>query len=258
MFTPQERAELRASLLAFAAADTRISGYAITGSAADAGEDEWSDIDLAFGVRDGAELSGVLADWTARMYEQHLAVHHLDVMAGAWTYRVFILSNTLQVDLAFVSQAEFRALAPSFRLVSGKANEPRHSSPPPVEVLIGLGWLHALHARSSIARRKPWQAEYMISGIRDNALALACVRRGLPAAHGRGMDLLPRAVTDPFAGSLVGQLEIGELSRAFGVAVHGLLAEIRRVDPELAGRLEGALVGLIAGISKEAEPPTPD
>jgi hypothetical protein len=30
-------------------------------------------------------------------------------------------------------------------------------------------------------RRKLWQAEYMISGIRDNALAHACIRHGIPA-----------------------------------------------------------------------------
>lgn len=255
MFTPQERAELRASLLGYAAGDGRISGCAITGSAADSSEDRWSDIDLAFGIRDAAELPDVLADFTGRMYEHHRAVHHLDVIAGVWTYRVFLLSNTLQVDLAFVSQAEFRALAPTFRLVSGKANEPRHTAPPPPDVLIGLGWLHALHARSCIARGKLWQAEYMISGIRDNALALACVRHGLPAAHGRGMDLLPRDVTEPFAGSLVRELEIGELSRAFGVAVHGLVREIRKSEPDLAERLEGALVALTAELSSDTEPP---
>ena len=124
--------------------------------------------------------------------------------------------------------------------------------------MIGLGWLHALHARCCIARGKLWQAEYMISGVRDNALALACVRHGLPAAHGRGMDLLPRDVTEPFAGSLVGRMETEALSRAFSVAVLGLLGEIRSSEPELAVRLEGALVGLIEGSSSDVEPPTSD
>jgi hypothetical protein len=32
-------------------------------------EDEWSDIDLAFGVANGSELPNVLSDWTADMYE---------------------------------------------------------------------------------------------------------------------------------------------------------------------------------------------
>jgi predicted nucleotidyltransferase len=84
MFTPEERAHLRSDLLDYASRDSRISGAAITGSAAEEREDPWSDIDLAFGVFDAAELPNVLFDWTARMYHQHLALHHLDVKSGVW------------------------------------------------------------------------------------------------------------------------------------------------------------------------------
>ncbi len=237
MFTPQERGLLRSDLLEHAAADTRISGIAITGSAADRGEDQWSDIDLAFGIGDAANLPNVLSDWTEQMYQKHLAAHHLDVMAGAWTYRVFLLPNTLQVDLAFVPSTEFRALAPTFRLVAGEAQEPRHLPPPGLADVIGMGWLYALHARSCIARGKLWQAEFMVSGVRDNALALACIRHGLPAVHGRGMDLLPAEVTAPFKAALVRELEAAELSQAFGVAIDCLLSEIRSADEDLAQRL---------------------
>jgi hypothetical protein len=242
MFSSEERNRLRSDLLEHAAKDQRMSGAAITGSAAAAHEDRWSDIDLAFGVSDAAELPNVLRDWTEHMYQKHLALHHLDVKSGGWIYRVFLLSSTLQVDLAFVSSTEFRALAPSFQLVFGKANESRYVSPPPAEDIVGLAWLYALHARSCIARRNLWQAEYMVSAIRDNALALACIRHGLPAAHGRGMDLVPAGVAAQFEGSLVRQLDTAELSRAFRVVVHGLLSEIRCVDEELARRLRDVLI----------------
>ena len=244
MFTPEERVRVRTELLERAAGDRRLSGVAITGSAAGGGEDRWSDIDLAFGVVESAAVTDVLADWTAHMYHRHLALHHLDVRSGGWIYRVFLLPSTLQVDLAFVAAAEFRALAPTFRLVSGEAREPQHIPPPPAGDLIGLGWLYALHARICIARGHMWQAEYMISGIRDHALALACIRHGLPASHGRGMDLLPGEVTAQFEGALVRQLDAAELSRALRVAIHGLVDEIRSVDEELAGRLQGALMSL--------------
>jgi hypothetical protein len=245
MFTADERERLRSGLLERAAKDQRISGAAITGSAAASREDRWSDIDLAFGVRDASALPQVLSEWTAHMYEQHQALHHLDVNAGAWIYRVFLLPGTLQVDLAFVPAAEFRALAPTFRLISGEAKEPQHAPPPPAETIIGIGWLYALHARSCIARGNLWQAEYMISGVRDNALALACIRHGLPAVHGRGMDLLPKEVTAQFEGSLVRQLDAAELLRAFRVAMDCLLGEIRCADETLAGRLQAALALLI-------------
>jgi hypothetical protein len=84
----------------------------------------------------------------------------------------------------------------------------------------------------------------MISGVRDHALALACIRHGLPAVHGRGFDQLPREVTAQFEGSLVRKLETAELARAFRVALLGLRAEIQRADAELAGRLQETLIGL--------------
>jgi hypothetical protein len=241
MFTTEERDRLRSSLLERAASDGRIGCAAITGSAAEGREDRWSDIDLAFGVANAAEMQDVLAEWTAHLYRQHDALHHLDIRSGAWTYRVFLLTNTLQVDLAFVPAAEFRALAPTFHLMFGEANESQYAPSPPAADLIGWGWLYALHARTCLARGRRWQAEYTISGIRDSALALACLRHGLPAVHGRGMDLLPAEVTAPFESSLVRQLDIVELTRAFQTATQGLLGEIRSLDEELAGRLQGAL-----------------
>ena len=246
MFTAEERESLRSELLERAAKDQRISGAAITGSAAASREDRWSDIDLAFGVKVAGELPHVLSDWTAHMYGRHRALHHLDVNAGAWIYRVFLLPNTLQVDLAFVPAAEFRALAPSFRLMFGEAKEPQHVQPPPVATIIGMGWLYALHVRSCIARGNFWQAEYMISGMRDNALALACIRHGLPADHGRGMDQLPQEVAAPFQDALVRQLDAAELSRCFRIAMDGLLSEIRCADQALAGRLQAALALMVA------------
>ena len=154
MFTPEERDRLRSDLLESAATDRRITGAAITGSAALAREDRWSDIDLAFGVGDADELPSILADWTVRMYQQHGALHHVDVVSGVWLYRVFLLPSTLQVDLAFAPATEFGALAPTFRLILGKAIESRHVPPPPPAKIIGMAWLFALHARTCIARQK--------------------------------------------------------------------------------------------------------
>jgi hypothetical protein len=242
MFTTDDRERLRAELLREAAEDLRISGAAVTGSAAAGREDRWSDVDLAFGVVEGASLDEVLADWTSRMYERHGAVHHVDVRAAAWVYRVFLRRDTLQVDLAFVPAAEFRALAPSFRLVSGTAQEARHAPEPDAAWLVGMAWLYALHARSALARRKLWQAEYMISGVRDHGLALACLRHGLPAVHGRGMDQLPAEVAAAFEGSLVGRLEAGGMGRAFAAALAGLLREVQAADPDLARQLEAPLL----------------
>jgi hypothetical protein len=241
MFTPEVRTKLRDDLIASAHADVRIVGAALTGSAAIGREDRWSDIDLAFGIAASADFDAAIADWTDRMYRTHDAIHHLDVFRGATLYRVFLLTNTLQVDLAFSPENDFGAIAPSFRLLFGTAIDlPASKTVTPIE-LIGLGWLYALHARSSIARLRVWQAEYMISGLRDHVLALACVRAGVPAREARGIDSLPIDVTSAAAGALVRSLDIAELSRAFQAACEALLVEIRHVDQELAKTLTPAI-----------------
>lgn len=244
MFIPQARDALRIELLEAARVDSRITGAAITGSASIGNEDLWSDVDLAFGVRDASEVAPTLTDFSERMYSHHGALDHLDVTSGAWIYRVFLLPSTLQVDLAFAPAADFGARAPTFRLVFGSAREL-----PPVKLtntqeLIGYAWLYALHVRACIARKKFWQAEYMLSAMRDQVLALACVRHGLPAREGRGMDALPSNVTAPLQDALVRTLDAAELARAFRTVTSGLLREIRAVDAEFAARLEPTLYEL--------------
>ncbi len=128
-------------------------------------------------------------------------------------YRVFLLASTLQIDLAFWPAAEFGAIAPTFRLLFGTANE-RSTAPAPLAAeLIGMGWFYALHARSSIAHGRMWQAEYLISSVRDHVLALACLRHVVPAVQGRGMDLLPSEITARLTGALVCSLDIAAQTR---------------------------------------------
>jgi hypothetical protein len=228
-------------LVSAAYADTRITGAAVTGSAAVGREDRWSDIDFALCVAADAGRTKVLADWTEHMYSEHAALDHLDITRGVTLYRVFLLASTLQVDLAFWPATEFGAIAPTFRLLFGTANERPPQPAPAAAELIGMGWLYALHARSSIARGRVWQAEYMISRMRDQVLALACLRHGAPAVQGRGMDDLPPEITAVLTPALVCSLEVAELRRAFGVISEALLVEIEQVDTGLATRLADPL-----------------
>jgi hypothetical protein len=177
------------------------------------------------------------------MYDQG-AIHHHDVKAGAWLYRVFFLPGGLQVDLAFVEQSEFRPLGPAFRLVSGDAKSMQPFPGPNPREMIGLAWLHALHARSCLLRKKLWQAEYMVSAVRDHTLALACIRLGLPSLHGRGMDSLPESVTQPLLASMVGCLDSSELWRAFDTVLESLTREVNYADLALGHCIAAELRGL--------------
>jgi hypothetical protein len=249
MFTPDERESIRAELIETARGDTRISGIAVTGSASVGKQDAWSDIDLAFGIRDLSNVASALADFSARMYDKYGALHHLDVPSGSWIYRVFMLKNTLQVDLAFAPEEDFGARGPAFKLLFGEAKGGGQSSPSNAEELIGMGWLYALHTRSSVARNKSLQAEYMISAMRDQVLSLACIRNNLPAHQGRGLDGLPPDIVSRVGATLVRSLDVGELKRAFEETTKLFVEEIRCVDPRLAVRLEPTLQALATPIT---------
>ncbi len=244
VFTTEYRAQLRSELLEYARRDKRLGGAAITGSAAENREDRWSDIDLAFGVVDPSHVPDMLSDFAALMYDRHGAIFHHDVKAGAWIYRVFFLAGTLQVDLAFVAQSEFRPLGPTFRLAFGEAKAASPFPPPAPNDVIGLAWVHALHARSCILRGKFWQADYMISAVRDHVMTLACIRHGLPSAHGRGMDRLPESITRQLLRSLVRELDPDELWRALGIVVQSLVTEVNGADGQLGKRVAAELTEL--------------
>jgi hypothetical protein len=236
VFTPKQRSRLLDELVAAAGQDPRITAAALTGSAALGREDEWSDIDLALRLAPDADATAVVDDWTARMAGCG-TVDTLDLWAGDTLFRVFLLADTLQVDLSFWPDADFGATGPKFRLVFGSATEQEHVRPPSPTGLIGMGWLYALHARSSIARGRVWQAEYMISGMRDQVLALTCLRHDVSAVQARGIDDVPAAVTDVFAPTLVRSLDVAELARAFAATTEALLTESGSFDAQLSRRL---------------------
>jgi hypothetical protein len=249
VFTVEERERIRERLIERAQADPRIAAAAEVGSRALGSGDRWSDIDLTFGLASGISVGDILAAWTPEIEREFGAIALFDLPHLSSVYRVFLFPGLLQVDLSFTPGAEFGALGPKFKLLFGEAVARTQPTPPTAAYRFGLAVHHALRARFSIERERSWQAEYWISSLRDEALALACMRRGLVAAYARGYDELPADVRELFAGAIVGALERAELMRALGVAVEGLLRESVEVG-DLAKRVSGELVQLIPGGAK--------
>ena len=246
MFTVARREQVRAQLLERARDDERIVGAAITGSAASGTADRWSDIDMFFGVAEGYDVADTLQEWSEFVYGELGAVHHFNLQSGAATYRAFLLEELLEIDLAFTPAAEFGPLGHgAFDVVFGDP-APRQPRATDADHLIGLAWHHVLHARIFIERGAPWQSEYWISAIRDETLALACLRLGLPAAYAKGSDRLPAEVTAPVRDALVRSLDEAELSRALQAATRALIGELRQTDAAVAERLSPALLALAA------------
>jgi hypothetical protein len=245
MFTIQDRNRIRDYVLQQAASDPRVVSGAVVGSLALSEGDRWSDLDLTFAVADDVSMLDVLEDWTRDLIREFSAVQLFDLPSGPSIYRVFLLPGCLQFDLSFTPASKFGATGPKFKLLFGSAIERPYSEPPSALELFGYAVHHALRARFCIERGRYWQAEYWISGIRDNALSLACRRHGLPVREGRGYDKLPADVRDFFNGALVTSLERDELLRALGHVIAGLLREAEEVQ-ELANKVEPQLRELVS------------
>jgi len=252
MFTVDGRRELRARLLDRAGADPSITAAAITGSGSVGAEDDWSDIDLFFGVEDGVGVDEALSAWTAFVYRELGALHHFDVRAGASAYRAFLLPDLLEVDLGFTPAAGFGPVGDGgFQVVFGEP-APRRAVPVDTGLLIGHTWHHILHARACIERGRGWQAEHWVSAVRDNTLAMASARLGEAVSYAKGADRLPAEVTRPLQAALVTSLDPAELRRALVAGVGAFLDELRAADPVLADALIPPLRGVVESLSGPA------
>lgn len=241
MFTIERRDYVRNRILELVRADPRVTGGALTGSTALGPGDNWSDIDVAFGIADGIALGAVLHDWTEAIDREFGVLDHFDLLSGVSIYRVFLLPDGLEIDVAVTPGEKFGARGPNFRHLFGTINQGEVMPPPSAAHLIGLSWHHVLHARSCIERHKVWQAEYWISETRNHTIALVCIRLGEEAFHARGIDRLPAAATAPLAEAFVRSLEEPELRRALAVATRCLINELEQWDPELCTRLKPLL-----------------
>lgn len=244
MFSVEYRDRIRERVLELAASDPRVVAGAIVGSLALDQGDRWSDLDLTFAVVKEEPGLAVLDDWTRSLVAEFDAIHLFDQPHGASLYRVFLFPGCLQVDISVTPASAFGATSPRFRLLFGRAVDRPHVQPPSAEHLFGDAVHLALRARFCLERGRPWQAEYLISWLRDNALSLACRRRGVPALHSRRVDDLPADVLAAFEDTLVRSLELEELHRALGRAIAALLRESGDV-PALAAKVEPHLRELL-------------
>jgi hypothetical protein len=237
VFTVEQRDALREHVLQLAEEDERVVAGAAVGSlAVDAG-DQFSDLDLTFGIADQVSAAEVLDDWTRTLIGERDAVQLADLTRGPTTYRVFLLPDALQFDLSMTPAAHFRPAGPRFRLLFGKtasdAGVPTAQvagglfipTPAVAHDLFGWGVIYALHARACIERGRVWQAEHYVGAVRDHALSLACLRQGLPAVQARGYDDLSPETLARFDDAHISAVESRALRAALGASVLALMRE---------------------------------
>lgn len=257
MFTVEARDALRSRMLQLADEDERVVAGAAVGSLAVGTGDRFSDLDLTFGIADRVPVAEVLDDWTRTLTEELEAVRLTDLEVGPTIYRVFLLPGALQFDLSLTPATDFRPAGPRFQLLFGDTAagepEPRPPSqgslfirtPPVASDIYGWGVIYALHTRACIERGRVWQAEHYVGAVRDHGLALACLRRGLPAVQARGYDDLPPESLARFDRTHIGSAEPEALRSALAACVQALLGEGAEADLPNADVTAKRLAGLI-------------
>jgi hypothetical protein len=237
MFTVAQRDALRERVVGLAETDERVVAAAAVGSlAVEGGGDRLSDVDLTFGVADRMQVTEVLDDWTRTLADEVEAVPLVDLERGPTTYRVFLLRDLLQLDLSMTPAARFRPAGPRFRLLFGETATGEADTPPVAGTLFidtpviardifGWGVIYALHARVCIERGRVWQAEHYVGALRDHALALACLREGLPAAQARSYDDLSAETLARLGQAHVGEVEPGALRAGLAASALALMDE---------------------------------
>jgi hypothetical protein len=238
MFTVEQRDRVRNRVLELARNDERVVAAAIIGSFAEGRSDRWSDLDLTFGVVDGAR-DVVLEDWTATLVEELGARRLFDLPSGPSIYRVLLFPGSLQVDLSFTPAAEFAPRGGAFELVFGSVGKvgeaPRPAFPANARERFGLIVHHLARVRICVERDRVWQATYWLGEARDEIVVLACERRGLPTSYGRGVDALPIDVRELLEPTLVRSTKRDELLRALDATIDVLAADGGFAAAELAG-----------------------
>jgi hypothetical protein len=188
----------------------------------------------------GTNVNDVLADWTGQMIREFDAAHLFDLPRLTSIYRVFMLPNNLQIDLSFTPELDFGALGPKFNLLFGNAVERKVPPQPTPQHMFGMAVHHAVRARFCIVRERYWQAEHWITGLREEALTLACHRMGLELDEARGFDKLPSELLARAKDTLINSVDQDELMRALSSAVELLLREADEVR-DLAAKVEAQL-----------------
>jgi len=211
MFSEEFREDVRNKVLNKAEQDKRIVSAAIVGSYAQNKEDQFSDIDLTFGISEQYTVSELLQSWTEYVMHEYGAIVLFDVQRCNTVYRVFMLPGCLQLDLSFSPEKHFGATGQSFRLLYGKHYEKKQPSCQTKDELLGWVIHHLVRARFCVERNRLWQAEFWLSEARDYILKIACLENGLNPDCARGVDDLPIHILNSLSSSFITSLRREEI-----------------------------------------------
>lgn len=249
MYSKEFRSNVQDVIIDLAKRDKRITDCAVVGSEAISQNDDWSDIDLTFGVSDDVDITVILSDWNCIMAKQFDAHVLFDLPHRQSIYRVYLLPNALQVDLSFTPTKYFGALTKKFKLIYGNVKRQEIVPIPEYKTIYGYAVLYALKTRCALERMKVWQSYYYLGKYREYIMQLKCIEVNVDSKDGRGYGDLPTSFLTDIQQSLTSKMDtdsirdsLSKLTKVFLRTTHNNQLTAYSFENELM---------LIAGLSQK-------
>jgi len=178
MFTPAYRKIIRDKIIQKIKDDENITSAAVIGSYARNEVDDYSDIDLTFGISKEVSQRNILTRYKTFIQTEFDGVFLFDLQQDETVYGVFLLPGCLQVDLSFTPQASFGPRAHPFVLLFGNQQAYKTASPhEPIEDKFGLIVHHLLRTKVCIERNQFDKAQEWLVQSEKHLLELNSITR---------------------------------------------------------------------------------
>ena len=229
------------------AADERVIGFQRVGSGVGDAGDRHADVDYAVVIERRAVPREVARDAAGRMEERLPVVARYDVPFDELRIASLLLENALEVDLIVGHDHALARFFPERPRPGGDATARGRQ-------LVEFVWHDVTHAATALVRGQLWRSLYYVERVRDAAIELAALQRGLDATHFREVDELPDDDLAPLVQALVSRLERPELAAALRAATVAFFRAARRLDASLPGRIEETLTNYLDAVLASHEP----
>lgn len=246
LYTPEYRNHILDLLTAEFLKDKRIAGAVLVGSGSFGFKDRYSDIDLAVLVGDEGRLDEVYSDWWGKV---HAAFPVIDAFKEKPRRLYgFLLERFLELDMSFQGRSGLYEKDPQWRVLFDKrGNIPSLMKPRPKptedqaaahDKRMQDSWYHVLHCVNSMQRGQPLRASFFLSWLRDEAILMAGLNRGLRTgtrSYFEDTDQLPEDVKARICGCFQKNMKPTELLRALKAVVGVYYDEAGQLDARFGG-----------------------
>ncbi len=224
--------------------DDRITGAVLVGSGATGFRDRYSDVDLAVLIGEEARLEEIYADWWDRL---HTLFNPVDAFKEPSKHLYgFLLDRYMELDISFQGESGLYEHRPNWRILFDRRSvipslmktreKPAVDKAAAHEKRIQDSWYYVLHCVNSIQREQPLRASFFISFLRDEAVLMAGLSRGLKTSAGSYFaetDRFPEDVKKRIVATFPVSMESKDLLRALRAVVELYYDEAERLDREL-------------------------